>query len=333
MQYFDFFLFFRNQTEKICFCRFFTVIFCCPLLFILTFILAGSFAVCEDKVNAQNLLDESVRKIMSYRTVECNMQISTVVNGSTLTSQGKYEEQNYPNPASPFQRKVYRQEIYFNMDNPADPGTEPNRSTIVCQCTPIRAEGRIWFYQSIEGTKSYRYIQLAELEDAVNRSRQQQKFPLVSVIRQLGGLAGTLNELAFNFDISAEAKQAVVDSTDDNVGKKNVLRITGTLKKNQFDYLLKQMGGVNKKKQYPKELLTDVEIDLQQDNLFPVRIQYLHRNSEEALPETALMKILYCNVKLDGDIIPEYRFAAAKPDGVFQLQDITPQFVRSLGLR
>ncbi|MCL2743346.1 MAG: hypothetical protein FWE67_05800 [Planctomycetaceae bacterium] len=282
-------------------------------------------------------MDEAVRKIAAYRTVECNMQISTVVKGNALSSQGKYEEQNYLNPASPFQKRVYRQEIFFPMDNPAKPGAEPNRSVVVCQCAPVREEGKVWFYQTIEGTKSYRYVQLAELENAVIRSRQQQKYPMISVIRQLGGLAGTLSELAFNFDLDGEAKPDVINNTvtnDENTGKENVWKITGKLKKSQFDNMLKQMGGVNKKKQYPPELLTDIEICLRQDNLFPARIRHLHRNSEEALPETVLMEIVYHGIKLNGEVIPEYRFAMAKPDGVFKLpEDITTQFIRSLGLR
>lgn len=279
--------------------------------------------------DGENVLKKSIQSILSLKTIECNLRLNITVDGIDYPARGKYEEQSLSQPVSTFQQSVFRQDVHFPMDMPSKPGDEANRMTIVCHCSQDRQNGRIWIYKSIEGTKMLHFIRLAALEDAILRAKKQGDYTTVGVTPRLGGLAGSLKEILETYDFQEQVEHVVLDDAD----KTPVWKIKGSLKQIHFDNLVRAWGGLKKRGQYPVELASDIEIFLGQTDFFPHRIRYLNRNSETEEPHRVLSEITYFDIVLNGEGIPEYRFTAFKQDGIFNLHDVTKDYIKALGLR
>lgn len=259
------------------------------------------------------------------------MRLDVVVDGVAFSARGRYVEQALTHPISEFQRSMFRQDLNFLMDMPTTPGSEPNRMTIVCYASTDYEKGRIWRYRSVEGNKSIDFIRLADLENAIKRSRKPDLHRTAGETWNLGGLVGMLKQI----DRFYEIDEVVQDGgSDENTP---LWKMTGKLRKPYFDSFAKPLGGVDKKGRYPSELPSDLEIHLGRHDLFPYKIRYLNRPSEASSSLRMLSEIAYFDVLLNGEEIPELHFMTfdrgEMSEGVFDFQDATRSFIRSLGLR
>lgn len=283
--------------------------------------------------NGEDVLNNSITATRQLKTIECNMRVDVFVDGIEFSARGRYEEQAIPNAPGEFQRSMYRLDLNFQMAPSSAPGSEPNRLTIVCHASPEREKGRLWRYQSIEGEKKLSFIKLFDLENAVNRSNQKGIFPSSSETRNLGGLNGMLRQIKQFYDFSENALQTVTEDME----KVPVWIVRGTIKEAHFETLLKSLGGIDKKKRYPSDLPSDIEIHIGKNDLFPYKIRYMNRKTAESIPKGVLSETTYFDIILNGEPIPEINFSTFDkgelPEGVFNFEDRTQAFIRSIGLR
>lgn len=271
--------------------------------------------------------------LLSTKTIECNMRLDVVVDNVEFSARGKYVEQVLPKPVSDYQRSMFRQDLNFLMDMPATPGSEPNRLTIVCHASADYEKGRIWRYRSVEGNKSIDFIRLAALETAIKRSKSAKIHQTAVETWNLGGLAGMLKQVDRFYEITEFVE------TEELEGMENITvwKIVGKLRKPYLDAFAKKLGGIDKKGKYPNDLPSDVELYLGQGDRFPYKIRYLNRSSETSFSLKKLSEITYFDVLLDGEEIPEFHFMTfdrgEMSEGVFEFQDATNAFIRSLGIR
>ncbi|MDR2115184.1 MAG: hypothetical protein LBP87_02260 [Planctomycetaceae bacterium] len=278
-------------------------------------------------------LKQSIDRILSIKTIESDIRMDVYVDDVEYSARGRYEEQALPKPlAGEFLRSMYRLDINFLTNVPASPGSEPNRMTVVCHLSEDREQNQIWQYTSIEGEKTFNIIKISPVENAIKQSKKEPRFTQISEVRNLGGLAGQLRQIDRFYEFVAPAQPETLEEDDSIL----VWKITGTIRLNYFDDLIKQFGGLDKKKRYPQDFPSDIEIWIGRNDGFPYKIRYLNRPSEKSSKRTLLLQSSYFNVILDGEAIPSVRFATFEQgeylDGVFGFQDITASFIQSLGL-
>ncbi len=306
-------------------------------VFSLGILLEISFAAqTEEKTsNAERLFNGMFANVQLLQSIEAGIRMDVAVLGKEYSVRGKYEEQRLQNPPpGDFQRSMYRLDLNFVMDSPSLPGTEPNRLTIVCHPTSDRDSGRLWQYVSIEGDKTVKYFKLAALEDAVRRSNKQALLGSVGEIKNLGGLLGTLKQIARFYEFTESPKETVMEGGS----SLSVWKLVGTLRPEYWDKMVKVFGGLEPKTQnFPGQMPTDIEIFIGRDNAFPYKIEYQNRLQKESTTRTLLTRIVYFDVSCNGEPIPEFKFSAfdkgESPEGVFQTTDETARLIRSLGLQ
>ncbi len=293
-----------------------------------------NFAQAETPAeDAQNILNASVAAIKNLKTIECNLRMSVWVDGFEYASLGRYEEQEvYGKSAGDFLRSL-RGNINSLSDVTLAPGTDPNRMTLVCHISEDRDKSQIWQYKSVEEKKELRFIRLVPLEAALQRSKKGSEFSTIAEVYNLGGLVGTLKQISLLYEFAAAPVEEKLDG-DDGVA---VWRISGTVRKERHDALLKQFGGSGKKGELPADFPSDIEIHIGQDDSFPYRIRYSNRPTENSKKRLPLSEMVYFDVILNGEPIPAGNFAlfsenGERPEGVFNFQDDTNTVIRSLGL-
>ncbi|MDR1963624.1 MAG: hypothetical protein LBQ50_07575 [Planctomycetaceae bacterium] len=278
-------------------------------------------------------MKQSIDRILSLKTIESDIRMDVHVDGVEYSARGRYEEQALPKAlAGNFLRSMYRLDIHFLTNIPTAPGSEPNRMTVVCHLSEDREQNQIWQYRSIEGEKSFNIIKIAPVENAIKQSKKEPRFTQISEVRNLGGLAGQLRQIDRFYEFSTPAQT----ETFEEDGSIVVWKIAGVLRQAYFEDLLKQFGGLDKKKKYPPDFPSDIEIWIGSHDGFPYKIRYLNRSSEKSVKRFLLLQSTYFNVILDGEEIPSVRFATFEQgehlEGVFGFQDITAAFIKSLGL-
>ncbi|MDR2441041.1 MAG: hypothetical protein LBE12_16900 [Planctomycetaceae bacterium] len=281
----------------------------------------------------EKYLKQSIDRILSIKTIESDIRMNVYVDGNEYSARGRYEEQAIPKPlAGEFLRSMYRLDINFLTNVPTAPGSEPNRMTVVCHLSEDREQNQIWQYLSIEGEKTFNIIKISPVENAIKRSKKEPRFTQISEVRNLGGLAGQLRQIDRFYEFIVPALPETLEEDSSIV----VWKITGVVRPNYFDSLIGQFGGLDKKKKYPPNFPSDVEIWIGRNDGFPYKIRYLNRPSEKSTKRSLLLQSSYFNVILDGEEIPAVRFATFDQgeylEGVFGFQDITASFIQSLGL-
>jgi hypothetical protein len=267
--------------------------------------------------------------LLAMRSLECDLRIESIVSGKEYTARGHYAEQALPQvlPNS-FLRSLYRLEIYFSMNSPMTRGAEPNRMTLVCCASEDGRTYQIEQYTSVEGEQSFTTIDLKTLEDRLKATNREIFFSQVSEVRNLGGLAGTMRQIQRFYEFSPPRQEELHD--EETVP---ALKLTGTLRSVHRKALLTQFGGLDKKGQYPPDFPSDVELWLGRHNDFPYKVRYLRRTSEKSEQKALLFQESFYKVVLNGPAIPASRFDPLKvPDGVFNKQDETENFIKTLGL-
>jgi len=284
-----------------------------------------------DPSRAERLLNAVLVNVQTLRNIEAGVRMDVYVMGKEYTVRGKYEEQRLSNPPpGDFQRSMYRLDLNFVLDAPMDPNTEPNRLTMICHPLPDRESGRFWQYTSIEGEKTLKYISLAKLEDAVRQKGKQATIGSVGDVKNLGGLSGTLKQISQFYEFTESPKETVSDS-------RSVWKVVGSLRPEYRESMIKSFGGLERKtSNYPRQMPTDIEIDIGRDDAFPYRIEYQNRPQDYSPKITVLTRIVYFDVSLNDEPIPEFKFSAFDkgdlPKGVFRHEDDTVRMIRSLGL-
>ncbi|MDR2757644.1 MAG: hypothetical protein LBC20_18290 [Planctomycetaceae bacterium] len=278
-------------------------------------------------------LKQSIDRILSIKTIESDIRMNVYVDGIEYSARGRYEEQALPKPlAGEFLRSMYRLDINFLTNIPTTPGSEPNRMTVVCHLSEDREQNQIWQYISIEGEKTFNIIKISPVEKAIKQSKKEPRFTQISEVRNLGGLAGQLRQIDRFYEFITPALPETLEEDNSIV----VWKIIGVVRPNYFDGLINQFGGLDKKKRYPPNFPSDIEIWIGRNDGFPYKIQYLNRPSEKSTKRSFLLQSSYFNVILDGEEIPSVRFATFEQgeylEGVFGFQDITTSFIQSLGL-
>lgn len=330
MQYFDFFLRIigKELSRSFSFLGFYSLVFSFFSFYPSCF---ADFE--EDAVSGNFILEQSIKSILLLKTIKTDIRMDIVVEGAEFSARGRYEEQIFPKAAAgSFLRSMYRLDVNFLSDVPVAPDSEPNRMTLVCHLDENRAKNQIWQYTSIEGKKSFDIIRVSSLEDAIKRSKKELLFGPVSSVKNLGGLAAQLRQLAYFYDFK------MLKSEEKNgTPAENVWKITGSIKPELFEKTIARFGGVNEKKQYPSDFPSDTEIWFGKDDFFPHKIIYHNRPSEQSPKRVLLYQASYFNVELNGREIPASQFSTFEqgeyPDGVFGFTDITTAVIRSLGLR
>ena len=280
--------------------------------------------------NAERLFNAMLVHLQSLHIIEAGVRVEVFVMGKEYVARGKYEEQRLSNPPpGDFQRSMYR--LTLNFDALTFPSSEPNRLMIVCHPTSDRETGRLWKYTSIEGNKSVEYVMLAKLEDAVRRTNKQATIGNVGETKNLGGLVGTLKQIARFYEFTDPPQKNVLEGGE----SQSVWRIVGSLRTDFEESMAKAFGGLDKKtKNFPNQMPTNVEIYIGTDDAFPYKIEYQNRPKTDSPKRTALTRIVYFDVFLNGEPIPELKFSAFDkgdlPEGVFQPTDITDRVIRSI---
>ena len=251
------------------------------------------------------------------------------VMGKEYTANGKYEEQRLANPPpGDFQRSMYRLDLNFMMAGPTKSGSEPNRLTIICHPVADREMGRHWQYTSIEGVKTVKFVRLAALENAVRQTGKQETIGSVGEIKDLGGVAGTLKQIARFYEFTDIPKESVLEDG------RAVWKITGSLSSDHWETMVKAFGGLERKKFYPRQMPTDIEVCIGKDDVFPYRIEYRNRPLRDSPKRTLLTRIVYFDVILNGEPLPELKFSAFDegklPEGVLRAIDDTNRVIQSI---
>ncbi len=296
--------------------------------FFAIFIISANFAQAQESAQ---ILQQSITTLQKYQTIECNLRMSVWVDKIEYASKGRYEEQAVlgKSPAE-FLRSMYRLDINSISDVPLAPGMEPNRMTLVCHISADREKSQIWQYQSVENQKTLRFIRLVPLEIAVQKSKRKTEFSSIAAVENLGGLAATLHQILRIYEFG----DVPVEETQES---QTVWRLSGTLRKASFDALLKQFGGLGKKDSFPSDFPSDIEIHIGQDDIFPYKISFLNRPTENSPKRTPLSETAYFDVVVNGDAIPASNFApfsenGERPEGLFDYRDDTNLVIRQLGL-
>jgi hypothetical protein len=271
--------------------------------------------------------------LLAARTIECDMRIETFVDGKEYTAKGQYVEQVLPH-ATPnsFFRSVYRLEItYFSMNAPMASDAELNQMTLVCHISENGERHQIDQYTSIEGVKSGSTIDLKKLEERIKAANQQIAFSQVSVVRNLGGLAGMMRQISRFYEFLPPTQDKLRDEETIPAWK-----LTGTLQNRHRQELLSRFGGLNKQGHYPADFPSDIEIWLGRHNDFPYKIRYLRRTSEKSEQKELLFQESFYKVVLnETPFLPftDLKFAPLKfPEDVFSVRDDTEKYIKELGL-
>lgn len=304
-----------------------------PLIFgtLLGILTAGSVVHAQSEGNRH--VQDSLKMLLAARTIECDMRIETFVDGKEYTAKGQYVEQVLPH-ATPnsFFRSVYRLEItYFSMNAPMASDAELNQMTLVCHISENGERHQIDQYTSIEGVKSGSTIDLKKLEERIKAANQQIAFSQVSVVRNLGGLAGMMRQISRFYEFLPPTQDKLRDEETIPAWK-----LTGTLQNRHRQELLSRFGGLNKQGHYPADFPSDIEIWLGRHNDFPYKIRYLRRTSEKSEQKELLFQESFYKVVLnETPFLPftDLKFAPLKfPEDVFSVRDDTEKYIKELGL-
>ncbi|MDR0391320.1 MAG: hypothetical protein LBH59_05405 [Planctomycetaceae bacterium] len=302
------------------------------------------------------VLKRSIDTISRFIRVECNMRISTFVDGSEFAADGKYEEQAVnsvgleenknreiagaiapKNQLSEFQRTMFRQELNFTVDKLQ---TEPDRIILVCYPDKNDSKnGNIWQFRSINGIKTLNQINIDVVEAAIKRSRNinngvvgadSRMFTQVGMLCNVGGIAGVLGQIDRFYEFGELPKVETINNA-------KTLKLAGTMRRAYLDILLKKHGAsdTDKNNRYPSNLPCDIEVYIGINDSFPHKIRYLNRKTEKAKPNNLLSEINYNNIIINGDPIPEHHFSTFQnevPAGVSKIDSSTEQYIKSLGL-
>ena len=300
---------------------------CFPGIFLVSSLSAQTGA---SPPSAERVFNAMLVNIQLLQRVEAGIRLDVYVMEKEYTARGKYEEQRLSHPPpSDFQRSMYRLDLNFVMDAPTVPGSEPNRMTIVCYPKPDREMGRLWEYRSIEGVKTLKYVKLADLEDEIRRRNRLSLFGSVGEVKNLGGLSGALKQIAKFYEFTDPHEETVLE------GNKSlpVWRISGPLRPEFLERMIKAFGGLERKtNNYPRQMPTNIEICIGKGDAFPHKIEYHNRPQEDSPKRTVLTRIVYYDVSLNGEPIPEFKFSAFDngdlPEGVFRADDDTPRAIQ-----
>ena len=293
--------------------------------------------LAADVVRAQSEGDkyvlESLKKLLTVQTIECDIRIETFVDGKEHVIRGSYAEQAWPlSTPSTFLRSVYRLELSFPMDpsnmNPSN--VAPNCMTLVCYASEDGEQHQLERYTSIEGVRSGSTINLKKLEERLKAANREVSYSQVSEVRNLGGLAGKMRQISRFYEFSHLSPENLQD--EETIP---TLKLSGALRSIHRKELLTQFGGLDKKGEYPAGFPSDIELWLGRHNDFPYKICYLRRTSEKSEQKEVLFQESLYKVVLNGTPIPlsDSRFAPLKfPEDIFNIQDETENCMKALGL-
>ncbi|MDR0392245.1 MAG: hypothetical protein LBH59_10095 [Planctomycetaceae bacterium] len=363
MRFFGIFVTFVTQQKKT---YIFELISAYLLQIITGFLFFGTINFAQSDLFAQNnslnelnesgavVLKRSIDTISRFARVECNMRISTFVDGSEFAADGKYEEQAVntvglednknreitgaiapKSQLSEFQRTMFRQELNFTVDKLQ---TEPDRIILVCYPDKNDSKnGNIWQFRSINGIKTLNQINIDAVEAAIKRSRNinngvagtdSRMFTQVGMLCNVGGIAGVLGQIDRFYEFGELPKVETINNV-------KTLKLAGTMRHAYLDILLKKHSGSDKNNRYPSNLPCDIEVYIGVNDSFPHKIRYLNRKTEKAKPNNLLSEINYNNIIINGDPFPERHFSNFQnevPAGVSKIDSSTEQYIKSLGL-
>ena len=296
--------------------------------FFLGILLGNSTFSQTNSSDAERLFNEMLVKVRSLETIKAEVRMDVFVMGQEYTAKGTYEEQKLENPLpGDFQRSMYRLDLHFVTGVPTALGSEPNRLIILCHPTSDRETGRLWQYRSIEGEKSVQFVTLAQLENIV---RQRGKLALIGSVgetKNLGGLAGTLKQIAQFYEFADLPMETVMKGGE----SQPVRKIIGSLRSDFEESMTKAFGGLEKKtKNFPSQMPTNIEIFVGRDDTFPYKIEYQNRPKADSPKRIILTRIVYFNVSLNSEPIPMDKYRDNLLEGVYRTEDITDRVIRSI---
>ena len=277
----------------------------------------------------------SLKMLLTANTIECDLRIETFVDGREYPAIGSYKEQalqrTAPGQPTPFLRSMYRLDImFFPSTSGAASNAEPNRMTLVCHPGIDGQRGQVERQTYVEGVRSFKTIDLTRLEQRLQETNNELYFTQVSEVRNLGGLAGMMRQIARFYEFETHGHENL-----QNGEMIPALKLTGKLRAVLHSDLLKRFGGLDKQKNYPADFPSDMELWLGRINEFPYKIRYLRRISEHSEQKELLFQETFTNVIVNGTPIPASQFAPLPPpDDVFMDDpDDTDNFIiRALGL-
>ena len=297
---------------------------------LLHFFVLSVIVVATNTAVAQNegdrYLQDSLKMLLSARTIEGEIRIETYEDGKKYTAHGSYAEQVLPQ-VTPFLRSMYRLEINF-INLPMASNSKPNRMTLVCHPSEDKNRNLITRYTCIEGNESFSSVNLTKVAERLQAAKQVTAFVNVSEVRHWGGLAGTMRQISRFYEFTTATQENLQDEETVPTWK-----LTGTLKNIYYKELLAQFGGTNKKGHYPPDFPSDIEVWLGRHNDFPYKIRYLRRISENSSRREPLFQESFFKVNVNGTPIPASKFAPlTPPENVSNVQDVTENYLQELWL-
>ena len=158
----------------------------------------------------------------------------------------------------------------------------------------------------------------------MRQSGKQTLIGSVGETKNLGGLAGTLKQIARFYEFTDPPAETVMES-------RPVWKIVGTLRSEFEESMIKAFGGLEKKtNNFPGQMPTNIEIFVGVDDAFPCKIEYRNRPKKDSPKSNVLTRIVYFNVSLNGEPIPMDKYKDNLLDGVYQTEDITDRVIRSI---
>ncbi len=291
-----------------------------------------------DSTVASTVFLSSTEKLQRLKTIEANIRMAIFVDGVEFAAHGKYEEQAVRRPElSDFYRCLFRLELHFLMDAGLKAGSTPNQMTVVCHISEggNRADDEVWRYVSVEGAKEISFVKLAVLDQAIQKAKAApKKVPCLTTneVWNLGGLLATLRQLDRFYAWNSMAEEVVLPNTH----SAQLWKLTGTLRPERLEALVKSHGGLGKNGEFPQDLPTDVELYLGKENGFPYKIAYFNRAEEKSGKRNLLSQISYFDVRLDEAAISMSRFPPLQKmeqqEAVYNPVNQTNAYLRLLGL-
>jgi hypothetical protein len=220
---------------------------------------------------------------------------------------------------------MYRLELVFTP-GPTVSSADPNRMTLVCRPATNGERGQVEQFTALEGNKSFRTIDLNQLEERLRKTNKELFFRQVSEVRNLGGLAGKMRQISRFYEFSLPVQENLQDGETIPT-----LKLTGQLRSMFQKELLPQFGGLDKRGNYPANFPSDIELWIGRADDFPYKIRYLRRLSETSERKDLLFQESFFKVELEGKPIPDSEFTLLPPEDISSTDD-TSNFLRSLGL-
>jgi hypothetical protein len=296
-----------------------------PILLAAVGVLISAAAAAEPPVDAapsptakaDALLRQAVRNIEAHQSISAKLRHETDLFDKHLVGSGTYREVR-----SDEVRKM-RLELRTQL------GEQTSSLVQVC-------DGKyLWIHSNLPSEAKLGRVDVAKATQAIQKAGGDGLAARPAALPSLGGLARLVRGIDAAFEFTA------VESGEWGKEKQPVWRLQGQWKQGQLVRLLPnqketiESGGSPELSKLPEHLPDQVVLLLQQEDLFPCRLEYRRTLPEKLISpggpaSRALVTMDLFEIHVDGRIDPSY-FNYSPGD--MESSDQTAAFLRSLGVK